>query len=575
VIIAGFLFLGGALATRSQAQIVIYIPNGVTQTYSAIPNENHIFVSDGTGTVRFTGNNGGFNKSLVFDGASVIILADASFSNIGEIRLNTSRLFVPKGDFNQINDDVSIYLDSGVVDFNYGFTSPSSVKRVGSVILAGGDNGVGLNPPSFVADLPRKDHALIANELIRQSPQATFDVSVYVQRAGWSGDGPIAFTSALAFMTAPEMINGIMPYSVHNGSKYLSGDRYFSTAVLKSGHWYIEPAGYSIAGQSSWGSSVLNISLDQNSQTLSANRMLNSLRIQESHSVNLAGYTLSINSGAILTVANAVILPTNSNSLLGGTITTGGGRYFFYVYSDRLTVSSVISGSGKELIKSGFGALRFNGAQPNSYTGDTYVHSGVLELNKSPKANSVRNVIVRGNFAESSGGVNLKNAELRIMQSHQIADSATVTLDRGAVFAFAGEGGVGLTEKIHTLQVERRAVINFAGGTLARANVLETTQVLLPTADDTLFIRNWIEFSDYFLVSRAFAPNSAALSRIWFEGWDPGAKLRDYNTSHWEIVPFAAPEPATYGALLGTLGIAVIVWGKRQNGRRTSECAAK
>ncbi|KXU37170.1 hypothetical protein AXK11_02770 [Cephaloticoccus primus] len=161
------------------------------------------------------------------------------------------------------------------------------------------------------------------------------------------------------------------------------------------------------------------------------------------------------------------------------------------------------------------------------------------------------------------------------MQSHQIADSATVTLDRGAVFAFAGEGGVGLTEKIHTLQVERRAVINFAGGTLARANVLETTQVLLPTADDTLFIRNWIEFSDYFLVSRAFAPNSAALSRIWFEGWDPGAKLRDYNTSHWEIVPFAAPEPATYGALLGTLGIAVIVWGKRQNGRRTSECAAK
>ncbi|KXU38197.1 hypothetical protein AXK11_00955 [Cephaloticoccus primus] len=204
------------------------------------------------------------------------------------------------------------------------------------------------------------------------------------------------------------------------------------------------------------------------------------------------------------------------------------------------------------------------GSQPNTYTGNTYVQSGTLELMKQPKATAVRNVIV-------------EQANLQISGSHQIEDTAKVTLIRKATFTFNGAGGVGLTEKIHTLQADGQGVINFAGGTLAVPNVLETTQVLLPTADDTLFIRNWIEFSDYFLVSRAFAPNSAALSRIWFEGWDPGAKLRDYNTSHWEIVPFAAPEPATYGALLGALGMGayLVRRGRRPSHRRGAAVAGR
>ncbi|KXU34379.1 hypothetical protein AXK11_08480 [Cephaloticoccus primus] len=238
-------------------------------------------------------------------------------------------------------------------------------------------------------------------------------------------------------------------------------------------------------------------------------------------------------------------------------------------------MSSNISGANKELVKSGPGELVFYGSQANGYSGRTYVHEGTLVLNKSPGAKAVGNIVVG-----DGGGTDI----LRLDMSHQIDDSATVTLKGGSraknmtgqgVLQFNGAGGTGLTEKIHTLQADGQGVINFAGGTRARANVLETTRVLLPTADDTLFIRNWIEFSDYFLVSRAFAPNSEALSRIWFEGWSPGAKLRDYNSSHWEIVPLAAPEPSTYGALLGALGVAVIVWRKRKAGRRTSECAAK
>jgi len=227
-------------------------------------------------------------------------------------------------------------------------------------------------------------------------------------------------------------------------------------------------------------------------------------------------------------------------------------------------VSSNISGAGKELVKSGPGELVLYGSQANTYTGTTYLHEGTLVLNKTPNATAVRNIVVG-----DGGGTDT----LRLDQSHQIDDLAIVRL-KGAsraknmtaqgVLQFNGANGIGLTEKIHTLEIEGQGVINFAGGTFARPNILETSQVLMPTGDDTLFIRNWIEYADYFLVSRALAPDASALARIWFEGWAEGAKLRDYNNSHWEIVPYGSPEPATYGAILGAVGIGLVLWRRKR-----------
>jgi len=357
------------------------------------------------------------------------------------------------------------------------------------------------------------------------------------------------------------MANGILPYSVTRLRDYYNiwGIFNFSSVQLSGGRWYIIGANASTVAQSQWNSTVLNIQANSN-QTLTANRTLNSLRFIENRTVNLAGYTLSVNAGAFLSGR-----PGRQQWIESGTITTAQDRYFFHIYGTRLSVSSTISGAGKELVKSGPGELVLYGSQANTYTGTTYINEGTLALNKSPGATAVRNVVVG-----DGGGVDT----LRLDQSHQIDDLATVRL-KGAsraknmtaqgVLLFNGASGVGLTEKIHTLEVEGQGVINFAGGTKVRPNVLEATRVLLPTADDTLFIRNWIEYEDYFLVSRALAPNAAALARIWFEGWAPGAKLRDYNTSHWEIVPFGAPEPTTYGALLATAGLGLTVWRKRQS----------
>jgi len=363
----------------------------------------------------------------------------------------------------------------------------------------------------------------------------------------------------IGFQNIPGAVNGVLPYSVIRDiyvdyKNRLIPTGYHFTAFGSGG--LLETVSSGTVGQGAWSNSSLNISVGSN-QTLGGNRSINSLRFANSHAVNLGAHELFVNTGAFLNAGGV-------SQINNGTITTAQDRYFFHIYGTRLSVSSNISGANKELVKSGPGELVLYGAQANTYTGTTYIHEGTLVLNKSPGATAVRNIVVG-----DGGGVDT----LRLGQSHQIDDLATVRL-KGAsraknmtaqgVLHFNGASGVGLTEKIHTLEVEGQGVINFAGGTRSLANVLETTRVLLPTADDTLFIRNWIEYEDYFLVSRALAPDAAALARIWFEGWAEGAKLRDYTTSHWEIVPLGAPEPAIYGAVLGAAGLSLFIWRKRK-----------
>jgi len=439
----------------------------------------------------------------------------------------------------------------------------SGFPTVGDISLSGGANTI-----YIVGDIPGMlgyDFYLRANSLIQVEKSST----VYIGTAyGLYPNDPDEFGEVgFRVSSVPNLVNNIIPYAIH---RYFVGydsslDFYFATVRPWGSVWDVERMrNFSTVGQSSWNSSALNISVSGN-QMLADNRSINSLRLVDNHTVNLNGHTLSVNAGAFLTARTG-----RAQQINNGTITTAQDRYFFHIYGDRLSVSSNISGAGKELVKSGPGELVLYGTQANTYTGTTYLHEGTLVLKKSPNATAVRNIVVG-----DGGGVDT----LRLDQSHQIDDLATVRL-KGAsraknmtaqgILQFNGAGGVGLTEKIHTLEVEGQGVINFAGGTLAQPNILETAQVLMATTDDTIFIRSWEEYADFFLVSRALAPDADALSRIWFEGWEPGAKLRDYNTSHWEIVPLGAPEPAIYGAILGTVGTGLAVWRKRRRSPYTA-----
>jgi len=249
--------------------------------------------------------------------------------------------------------------------------------------------------------------------------------------------------------------------------------------------------------------------------------------------------------------------------MYNGTISTNQPQYFFHI-GNSLFISSVISGAGKNVIKNGHHTLVFDGTESNTYTGTTYIYEGSLYLMKSPGAKAVGNVVV---------GDRGHSVKLLIGKSHQIEDSATVTLYGGrgqniSATLSLGEYGVPVHEYFDTLKAEGNSVIGFynishpAGST----NKLMIRELIIDDGNfSRLSVKGWREYADFFLVSRLFAPGAAILAKINFQGWADGAKLRYYDNTYWEIVPLGTsgapvPEPAVYGAILGAVGLGVWTW---------------
>jgi len=94
----------------------------------------------------------------------------------------------------------------------------------------------------------------------------------------------------------------------------------------------------------------------------------------------------------------------------------------------QLTISPVIqngAASTASLVKAGAGTLIFNGAEANTYTGDTIINAGTLQLNKTAGINAVV-----GNIIINTGGT------LTLSASNQIADAAGITLNGGNITAW-------------------------------------------------------------------------------------------------------------------------------------------
>jgi len=201
----------------------------------------------------------------------------------------------------------------------------------------------------------------------------------------------------------------------------------------------------------------------------------------------------------------------------------------------------------------------------------TYIYSGAIRLAKSPGATAVRNITV------GDGG---HFASLWIEKGDQIEDSAKVRLNSGIGNSLRTELNLGERHKggfheyFDTLGIEGYSVMSFYGGTLANPDKLLIRNLLIDATKGQLLIKNWIEYADFFLVSRLYAPSSATLAKITFEGWAPGAELRDYDATYLEIIPYGAPEPVLTGALLGAVGLGLWQWKKRKQRRVASDTHA-
>jgi len=78
--------------------------------------------------------------------------------------------------------------------------------------------------------------------------------------------------------------------------------------------------------------------------------------------------------------------------------------------------------------------------------------------------------------------------------------------------------------------------------------------------DGYLLVKEWLDGRDRLLVRKDSAHVRDSLTRIEFENHDTRTvNLRDYDTDYWEIYALV-PEPSTYGAILGSIGLVVVQW---------------
>ncbi|MCW5548464.1 MAG: autotransporter-associated beta strand repeat-containing protein, partial [Opitutaceae bacterium] len=508
-------------ATRAEARFT-----------QAISNGNLAVVGDGRVDTNVA--NGSLAGTVAIDGAELRLnvsgtmtaVTDFTVTGGGTLTLdNAGTSLAATGGTNnndRIGNTATITLDGGT--FSYlGRNGTNGTETVGNIILvAGSANTVNVARGGT-------NTAILTSAGLARNAGSTLDIL----RPNTS--------SNLRFSAAPTLDDGILAYATVNGADFAThtGNNTNVTAY----------AGYNTANQGGTWTATSNVA-PTSDQTLTADRSVNSIKLGSGIDVNAGGFTLTLNSGGLLATGATKSILSNGTVTAGTTI----DELIAHVYgSGGLDLSAVIADNGEAvgLTKSGDGVLTLLGTAANTFTGTTYVNDGTLVLAKSDGVNAIAGDLIVGD----GRGTDI----LQLNANEQIANTADLTL-RGSAYGtgetilqFNGASGVGLKETLGVLTIEGHAVIDFAGGDVCNPNFLFLDDLLMATADSRLFIRNWVDFTDFLLV-RNTADIGAVLSQITFEGYGDMAYWQEYDTQYSRITP--VPEPSTYGAMLMAAGLA-------------------
>jgi len=234
-----------------------------------------------------------------------------------------------------------------------------------------------------------------------------------------------------------------------------------------------------------------------------------------------------------------------------------------------------------DVVKTGPWPLRYN-SSGTSQIGSLYIHQGTVELNNGAFNTGANGQVFIGDGAgrdtlSISGGTN------------RLANRPKVTLrgtpyGRGAEFGAAEAQATlaltnGATQSLRELHIIDRGTLDFINGNPSAPNRLFLDLLTFNNASAQLFVRGWHEYEDFLLIKKtAYAvgqwPN--LLKQIFFDGYslDYDLVLKNYNNDYWEITPWgrmdasAMPEPSTYGAILGAMGLGFVAWRKKTQQQR-------
>jgi len=287
---------------------------------------------------------------------------------------------------------------------------------------------------------------------------------------------------------------------------------------------------------------------------------------------NLNGHTLTVGSGGINIYENSGVPKIYGSGSL--TSSSSSLNFLFKNTSHLLNgyvIDAVISDNGKNKVGVALSGgapghrthVDFRGGNPNTFTGDVYI-------SKLAGLQLARNGVlsVRSNIFVCDGGY------LILSGSNQITDSSRISLDgrlRAATLYFCGVYFGTISEKISELKVDGAGVIDcWYGPDLGfpyHATYLYLDDLNISNGSK-LTIKNWALGHNHLLVRKDSANLYDTLTRIKFEGYKEWcAGLKDFDKDYWQLIP-GIPEPSTYGAVLGMVGLGLLL--RHRRGRCTS-----
>jgi autotransporter-associated beta strand protein len=491
---------------------------------------------EGTGSLGLTAANT-YAGATTVSGAEVRLSGAGTLASTSGVTLNQGGSLILDNATTNNTDrigSVAVAMNGGRLDLiGRDANTTASSETLGQLQLQGGENQI---------NVARSGNAGTTTNLTFSSLTRTTGSTLEFTR---SGSGNFGTDANVKFTTAPTLEQGILAYAVAGNGATPTG---FATHA-GNGTAITVAAGANTA-QGSWGAST--IAANTADQTITADRTVGALILGSGIDVLQSGgsRTLTVETGGILSTGNTASTITTSTLQVGG---TGTRELFTHVYgTGGLNISSVIQNNGNTtgLTKSGSGTLTLSGTSANTFTGTTYVNDGLLILNKSANVTALAGDVVVGD------GRGADKLQFATGADNQLALTSNVTLIGGLTGASATTANQatldlnGTTQAFSQLTIEGNSVIDFSGGDPCAPTFLRISDINF-VGDATLTIKNWVEFTDFFLVE---STATIDFSRITFEGYGGQANWQDYSTGWKQITP--VPEPSTYGAIFlgGAIG---------------------
>jgi len=251
-------------------------------------------------------------------------------------------------------------------------------------------------------------------------------------------------------------------------------------------------------------------------------------------------------------------------SLIGSDAWWGAGE----VLRDKgLIINAVISDSNRPTnisISKGrmdVGVVHLRGSESNTFMGNVYVSErAFLTLGKTNGA-----VAVQGN-------IDIRGGRLIFYESNQLSGKSKIQMNNGHIEFNSRNKEI--TQKISSLKVSSNCFVYFdsyhggASGMAHENRYLYLDNIVFDN-NGYLGFRYWEEGRDFILINKKNIDIDQKLGRFRiYSGARPNGvgsiHLEDFNEEYWYIS--AAPEPATCGAVLGVVGLAVVL--QRRRGKR-------